>query len=280
MPSLIGNKPNQVPSNGDLGTLAFQDASNPKLGTVVADGLTVDTTTLVVDTVNDRVGIGVTPSQKLDVLGGIRSSNGGNENIFITSGTNTASLQQTSSALYFNSNTNTTGGLFIWRNSSSYTTVMTLNANGALALQGGNTSASGVGVAFPATQSASTDANTLDDYEEGTWTPTIAAGLGSFTSYTSVGVYTKVGRIVTAYCSFQITDVGTGNTFCSINGYPFAANNPASPSQQASVAAFRENSVAGASGATVISKNATSGSLFATFATGHTYEFTMVYQTS
>jgi hypothetical protein len=28
MPSLIGNKPNQVPSNGDLGTLAFQDASN------------------------------------------------------------------------------------------------------------------------------------------------------------------------------------------------------------------------------------------------------------
>jgi hypothetical protein len=27
MPSLIGNKPNQVPSNGDLGTLAFQDAN-------------------------------------------------------------------------------------------------------------------------------------------------------------------------------------------------------------------------------------------------------------
>jgi hypothetical protein len=27
MPSLVGNKPNQVPSNGDLGTLAFQDAN-------------------------------------------------------------------------------------------------------------------------------------------------------------------------------------------------------------------------------------------------------------
>ena len=27
MPSLIGNKPNQVPTNGDLGTLAFQDAN-------------------------------------------------------------------------------------------------------------------------------------------------------------------------------------------------------------------------------------------------------------
>jgi hypothetical protein len=27
MPSLIGNRPNQAPSNGDLGTLAFQDAN-------------------------------------------------------------------------------------------------------------------------------------------------------------------------------------------------------------------------------------------------------------
>jgi hypothetical protein len=27
MPSLVGNKPNQVPTNGDLGTLAFQDAN-------------------------------------------------------------------------------------------------------------------------------------------------------------------------------------------------------------------------------------------------------------
>jgi hypothetical protein len=31
-------------------------------------------------------------------------------------------------------------------------------------------SASGSGITFPATQSASTNANTLDDYEEGTWT--------------------------------------------------------------------------------------------------------------
>jgi len=67
MPSLIGNKPNQVPTNGDLGTLAFQDASNPKVGTVIADGLTVDTTTLVVDSVNDRVGIGTSsPNFKLE----------------------------------------------------------------------------------------------------------------------------------------------------------------------------------------------------------------------
>jgi hypothetical protein len=37
---------------------------------------------------------------------------------------------------------------------------------------GATPSASGSGISFPATQSASSDANTLDDYEEGTWTPT------------------------------------------------------------------------------------------------------------
>jgi hypothetical protein len=81
-------------------------------------------------------------------------------------------------------------------NSISFTNAMTLNANGALVLQGGNTSASGVGVAFPATQSASSDANTLDDYEEGTWTPNQGSGLTVNGSFSSVGRYIKIGRIV------------------------------------------------------------------------------------
>jgi len=34
---------------------------------------------------------------------------------------------------------------------------------------GATASSSGAGITFPATQSASTDANTLDDYEEGNW---------------------------------------------------------------------------------------------------------------
>ena len=160
------------------------------------------------------------------------------------------------------------------------TTSLTLNANGALVLQGGNASASGVGVTFPATQSASSDANTLDDYETGTWTPIITALVGSFTSYTCVGIYTKVGRIVTAYCSFKITDVGTGSVFCSVAGYPFTAYNAASPSVQASIASYREGGVTGANGVTSIAKNSTAGILFGTFATNSNFEFTMVYQTN
>ena len=78
-------------------------------------------------------------------------------------------------------------------------------------------SASGAGITFPATQSASTDANTLDDYEEGTWTPNQGGGLTVVGTFSSSGRYTKVGRIVTLYGSMSATTsivVGTSNTFC------------------------------------------------------------------
>lgn len=65
---------------------------------------------------------------------------------------------------------------------------------------GATPAASGAGITFPATQSASSDANTLDDYEEGTWTPEFK-GLGSnpTVTYTSQsGKYTKIGNLVYA----------------------------------------------------------------------------------
>ena len=55
--------------------------------------------------------------------------------------------------------------------------------------------ASGAGITFPATQSASTDANTLDDYKEGTWTP--VDGSAAALSLTIVSAtYVKVGKVV------------------------------------------------------------------------------------
>jgi hypothetical protein len=79
------------------------------------------------------------------------------------------------------------------------------------------------GITFPATQVAASDANTLDDYEEGTFTPTIvgtsAAGTGTYT--TQLGNYTKVGRIVTCDISLVWTaHTGTGNI--DIGGLPFS----------------------------------------------------------
>ena len=83
-------------------------------------------------------------------------------------------------------------------------------------------SASGSGITFPATQSASSDANTLDDYEEGTWTP-------SWTSLTVVGTptysgtYVKVGKNI--FCQLTIasttTTASTANS-TSFTGFPFS----------------------------------------------------------
>jgi hypothetical protein len=91
-------------------------------------------------------------------------------------------------------------------------------------------SASGAGITFPATQSASTNANTLDDYEEGTWTPTLTSAGGNFTTIaygTQQGAYTKVGRIVTVrgelFTSGSIT-AGSASGQVYITGLPFTVS--------------------------------------------------------
>ena len=80
-------------------------------------------------------------------------------------------------------------------------------------------------VAFPATQSASGDANTLDDYEEGTWTPVIGGSGGqSGQAYTTQsGTYTKIGRAVTLYFYVLLSTKGTiSGSYVYISGAPFS----------------------------------------------------------
>ncbi len=86
-------------------------------------------------------------------------------------------------------------------------------------------STSGAGITFPATQSASTDANTLDDYEEGTFTPVLnRTGTAPTISYASRnGRYTKIGNQVTIQVSITnitVSSAGTGDN--SLSGLPFA----------------------------------------------------------
>jgi len=88
-------------------------------------------------------------------------------------------------------------------------------------------SASGAGVTFPATQSASSDVNTLDDYEEGTWTPTQGAGLTVVGTFSSSGSYTKVGRLVNIYGQVQGSTsvaIAASNSIISA-GLPFSSGN-------------------------------------------------------
>lgn len=80
------------------------------------------------------------------------------------------------------------------------------------------------GIKFPATQNPSSDPKTLDDYEEGTFTPTseqITVGNGTFT-----GNYTKIGKRVWFQIglNFGSTTAFSG-TLVSIGDLPFAVGN-------------------------------------------------------
>ena len=84
------------------------------------------------------------------------------------------------------------------------------------------------GIKFPATQVASTDANTLDDYEEGTWTPTVVGSTtaGTYETSTASGFYQKIGRDVTVRASVQLAgSISAGGTGSYLfGGLPFNIN--------------------------------------------------------
>jgi len=133
-----------------------------------------------------------------------------------------------------------------------------LTTGNILSLAGGSTTATGTGIAFPATQSASTDANTLDDYEEGTWTPVITPSSGTITSYTSSGFYCKIGREVFVYFQFSITNIGTANgTYGNYSGLPFTS----SSSTSAFIGVCRENSVNGYLSQVTVGPGTTNGAI-------------------
>jgi len=58
----------------------------------------------------------------------------------------------------------------------AFTGASTFVSNIASPIITGTMNLAGGQIKFPATQNSSADANTLDDYEEGTWTPTLPNG--------------------------------------------------------------------------------------------------------
>jgi len=119
-------------------------------------------------------------------------------------------------------------GVFSWYDGAGGTR-MTLNSTG---LGVGVTPSAGrgaiqlsAGVGFPATQVASSDPNTLDDYEEGTWTGTLkGATTDPTTPVTATGRYTKIGRQVSIQIHFSSVDTTGASGQIKIAGAPFTSN--------------------------------------------------------
>ena len=103
-------------------------------------------------------------------------------------------------------------------------------------------STSGKGIDFSATPGTGTS-ELFDDYEEGTFTPTVSPGSGAITTYTSSGYYTKVGNVVTVQLTAFITTAGTagGNLIFSL---PFTSLTTTSGQQQY-VGTVRESAATG-----------------------------------
>jgi hypothetical protein len=141
-----------------------------------------------------------------------------------TSGTEVIAISKANgSRAYLGTVSSSDSGLQVKDSGGALT--LTVGSSGkTLTLQGG-TVATGTGITFPATQSASTDANTLDDYEEGIFTPVLNRDSSSptVTYVVQTGKYTKIGNMITVTIALQTSAViaaGSGNT--TITGLPFA----------------------------------------------------------
>jgi hypothetical protein len=119
------------------------------------------------------------------------------------------------------------------RTASNYAVISDGDGNRQITMKEGQTLAldsavpnAGTGITFPATQSASSNANTLDDYEEGTFTPKIdgstSTGTGTYTAQN--GYYTKIGNRVNFECYIYWTN-HTGTGPMRLGGLPFTINN-------------------------------------------------------
>ena len=192
---------------GNDSTLSLSTTAASIAGTLAVSGnATFDTNTLFVDASNNRVGVGTaTPSVALDVVGKFRV-------------TDDIILAQTNGRIDYDNGI--TGALRFYSTSTAAER-MRITSAGVLELAQGQ-------IKFPAMQVPSADPNTLDDYEEGTWTPSISFGgasVGVTLNAANAASYTKVGRQVTVNGYLILTSKGSSVGTARITGLPFTVAN-------------------------------------------------------
>jgi len=204
--------------SGDTITLA-SGVSLTGVNATFSGDLTVDTDTLYVDSANNSVGIGTTsPSEKLEVNGNIRVGVGSETAPSLQIGDNDTGLFDAgANAIGFTTN----GSEKVRIVQGGSVGIGTTNPGQKLHVEGSIYTSGSLYVG------GTTSANALDDYEEGTFTPSWGGGTtdpsGVYSTLTS-GSYTKVGRLVTVLILIRggaTTSAGSGSLL--IRGLPFAS---------------------------------------------------------
>ena len=111
--------------------------------------------------------------------------------------------------------------------STNSTERLRVTSGGEVQIANGNLkfSTSGTGIDFSATSDGSGTATSelLDDYEEGTWTPSVAFG-ATLASQTNQGKYTRIGNTVFISYQLNITGLSGGTGNISVSGLPYACS--------------------------------------------------------
>ena len=153
----------------------------------------------------------------VDVAGDIILDAAGEQIRFHDAGTLKGFISMASDNITLKSETSDTDILFQGNDGGSAITALTLDmsAGGDLTL-GANAN-----IVFPATNVVSTNANTLDDYEEGSFTPTVTADSVAYDNRT--GRYTKVGNKVFVECLVQWNSASFASATgkLTVTGLPF-----------------------------------------------------------
>ena len=157
----------------------------------------------------------------------------GNAGITIRSGTSDSGL------IYFSDGTSGTAeyaGFIQYSHGSTNTmylgagsgTRMEVRSGGDVKINNGNIlmGTSGTGINFSATgdgSSASNVAEVLNDYESGSFTPTVSSGMSSPTYGAQRGGYTKVGKLVNFQIDINISGGSTTGDHLKLGGLPFTS---------------------------------------------------------
>ena len=184
----------------------------------VTGDLTVDTNTLHVDAANNRVGVGsVSPDTNLDIE---RSSNdSGGIKVQNTNNSQASAVAQ----IEISGGDNAYSNLLMECNSTDHS--IRQDGSGNLKFINGSTERlrilSGGGLTFNGDTAA---ANALDDYEEGTWTPSYGGGLSASSYNQQDGRYTKIGNLVHVQFTIDASASTTNASDVQITGFPFSTH--------------------------------------------------------
>ena len=208
--------------------MALSKVGGNQIDTVSGD-LTVDTNTLVVDAAGNRVMIGTTTEGSAGADELTVGSTSGSNGITIRGGTTGTS------SIYMSDATSGAGEYAGYIAYSHNSDSMAIAAAGGQRIR-----IDADGLKFGSDTAA---ANALDDYEEGTWTPTVG---GTATYTTQEGHYTKIGDLVHARCTIVINSIGSGAT-TNISGLPFTCKSGTNGMGQINVgywSNFKTNTIA------------------------------------